>query len=81
MHTKEPFHPCHQVVQTTFPLQEGAGQQRHSKEGTQHHYHEHDHPGVEINTCKRNMTKQTFRKSLLSEVDQLPLKHVYQSIQ
>lgn len=46
------YHQNHLVVQSTFPLLVVIEQRKHSKEDNQHHCHEHDHPDVEIDTCK-----------------------------
>jgi hypothetical protein len=54
---KELSHPFHPEYLTIFPLQVVVVQQKHSKGGNQHHFHEHAHPSVVIDTCTTNTNK------------------------
>ena len=61
---KELYHPCHLVGQSRFPLLRVVVQPKHSKEDNQHHYHEHDHPCVRIDTC--TMREKCLSSSVIS---------------
>lgn len=51
---RELFHPFHPVGLTKSPSLVAIVQQKHSKEGDQHHSHELDHPTSEIDIFKTN---------------------------
>lgn len=63
---RELFHPFHQEDLTKVPLPGVTVQQKHSKEGSQRHYHEHGHPSVEISTYRNQkntkpvLTNETY---------------------
>lgn len=56
--TSKLCHPCHLVGQSRFPLPAVIVQRKHSKVDNQHHFHELDHPSVEIDTYTLKLSEQ-----------------------